>query len=551
VTAVHHNPGLKRDAASVWIENVTQSSFKVCLRELQNYAGSHEDIHVKWLAFSSLHKPLFSEHNSVYFANTQHPPGDHNNAFCKDVYFTKRYKETPTVIVAANHSSSGGNLKPSHNGITTWVEYINKTGFRVCLKELYETKYDPLSVSYAVLSDICQPGWSYFGGYCYFSSSACASWLTAESSCSTMNSHLVTVQNQEENVYIQHRHNGERSWLSLNDRSVESTFVWTNKEISSFRFWAPKQPNNWNNEDCVHTLGVRHGYTWNDVPCDNCLNFTCFTDLEECSTNTHNCDVNADCVNTVGSYSCKCRAGYTGDGQTCNDLDECSSNSHSCDVNAVCNNTRGSYTCACKLGYSGDGKNCTVGLENSSIVGSNQNFLTWLDKWLKPVTRQSSYWDRCYQATVNGWSSYTFHSNCDGKGPSVTIIRVGKYIFGGYTSLSWTSSSCSWHYNSAAFLFSLVNKPGWQPLKLDQIEWRYSSYGYSIYSCSSYGPTFGCGYDVYIANNAASNIKSYTYLGATYGPPAGNSVGSSFTKSFLAGSYHFRPDEVEVFYETT
>ena len=43
-----------------------------------------------------------------------------------------------------------------------------------------------------------------------------------------------------------------------------------------------------------------------------------FADLEECSTNTHDCDVNADCVNTVGSYSCNCRAGYTGDGQTCN-----------------------------------------------------------------------------------------------------------------------------------------------------------------------------------------------------------------------------------------
>ena len=43
-----------------------------------------------------------------------------------------------------------------------------------------------------------------------------------------------------------------------------------------------------------------------------------FPDLEECSTNTHNCDVNADCVNTVGSYSCNCRAGYTGDGKTCN-----------------------------------------------------------------------------------------------------------------------------------------------------------------------------------------------------------------------------------------
>ena len=92
-----------------------------------------------------------------------------------------------------------------------------------------------------------------------------------------MNSDLVTVHNQEENVFIQHRHAGDRSWIGLNDRSVEGSFVWTNKEISSFRFWASKQPNNWNNEDCVHTLGVRHGYTWNDVPCDNCFNFTCFT----------------------------------------------------------------------------------------------------------------------------------------------------------------------------------------------------------------------------------------------------------------------------------
>ena len=92
-----------------------------------------------------------------------------------------------------------------------------------------------------------------------------------------MSSNLVTIHNQEENVYIQHRNNGERSWIGLNDRSVEGSFVWTNKEVSSFRFWAPRQPNNWREEDCVHTLGVKHGYTWNDVSCDNCYNFTCFT----------------------------------------------------------------------------------------------------------------------------------------------------------------------------------------------------------------------------------------------------------------------------------
>ena len=91
-----------------------------------------------------------------------------------------------------------------------------------------------------------------------------------------MSSNLVTVHNQEENVYIQHRHNGERSWIGLNDRSVEGSFVWTNKEISSFRFWAPQQPNDWKNEDCVQTLGAKHGYAWNDVPCHNCYNYTCF-----------------------------------------------------------------------------------------------------------------------------------------------------------------------------------------------------------------------------------------------------------------------------------
>lgn len=46
VTAEHHHSGLKRDAASVWVEDVNKSSFKVCLRELENYAGSHEDLSV-------------------------------------------------------------------------------------------------------------------------------------------------------------------------------------------------------------------------------------------------------------------------------------------------------------------------------------------------------------------------------------------------------------------------------------------------------------------------------------------------------------------------
>ena len=110
-------------------------------------------------------------------------------------------------------------------------------------------------------------------------------------------------------------------------------------------------------------------------------------------------------------------------------------------------------------------------------------------------------------------------------------------------------SSYKYQYDSKAFLFSLVNKPGWAPVKLPQTG-KYSSNQYSIRFHSSFGPTFGGGYDIYISNSASSNSDSYSNLGWTYSPPSGYSYGSTFAQIFLAGTYHFTPDEVETFYES-
>ena len=42
------------------------------------------------------------------------------------------------------------------------------------------------------------------------------------------------------------------------------------------------------------------------------------------------------------------------------DIDECAEDeTNDCDSNALCTNNEGSYVCRCKGGYSGDGKNCS------------------------------------------------------------------------------------------------------------------------------------------------------------------------------------------------
>lgn len=75
---------------------------------------------------------------------------------------------------------------------------------------------------------------------------------------------------------------------------------------------------------------------------------------------------------------------------------------------------------------------------------------------------------------------------------------------------------------------------------------------HAIYGCSSYGPTFGNGHDLHIADQASSNTYSTSYLGYAYQPPSVHySYGSTFAQEFLAGSANFQPDEIETFYEST
>ena len=62
----------------------------------------------------------------------------------------------------------------------------------------------------------------------------------------------------------------------------------------------------------------------------------------------------------------------------------------------------------------------------------------------------------CWRAKTDGWGVSTFHSNCEGKALTVTIIQVGSYTFGGDTDVSWSSSE--YHFiSTAGFRLSLCS----------------------------------------------------------------------------------------------
>ena len=112
-----------------------------------------------------------------------------------------------------------------------------------------------------------QPEVLTYNGNEYRLTSEAASWQEAQAEARSLGGNLVTVNNSAEQEWLQETFGAdERLWIGLSDRDSEGDFQWVSGETSSYRNFAPNQPDNFGRgEDFVTANWRANSPQWNDV----------------------------------------------------------------------------------------------------------------------------------------------------------------------------------------------------------------------------------------------------------------------------------------------
>ncbi|XP_077995001.1 C-type mannose receptor 2-like [Glandiceps talaboti] len=121
------------------------------------------------------------------------------------------------------------------------------------------------------------PVWKDFnGGSYYINTENSYTYDEAKHFCEASSSHLVIINNDDENSYLKDFavNAGSHLWMGLDDRDVEGEMKWVDGSLVTYSDWNTGQPDNYgNNEDCGHFRSSDG--KWNDLSCSNKIGFIC------------------------------------------------------------------------------------------------------------------------------------------------------------------------------------------------------------------------------------------------------------------------------------
>ncbi|KAF1494890.1 Collectin-12, partial [Eudyptula minor novaehollandiae] len=130
----------------------------------------------------------------------------------------------------------------------------------------------------------CSPHWKNYTEKCYYFSIEREIFEEAKLFCEEKASHLVIINNKEEQQWIKRQILGKGSfWIGLTDSKKENEWRWLDGSLPVYTNWKTGQPDNWSHghgsgEDCA---GLIYAGLWNDFYCEDDNNFICEKDMDK------------------------------------------------------------------------------------------------------------------------------------------------------------------------------------------------------------------------------------------------------------------------------
>ncbi|XP_076582391.1 P-selectin isoform X1 [Chaetodon auriga] len=181
-------------------------------------------------------------------------------------------------------------------------------------------------------------------------------WLEASQWCQQHFADMVVIQNQEEADFLNNLlpFNQKYYWIGI--RNVGGGWIryQTHEKVpEEAQNWAAEEPDNIAGQDCVEIYIKRDKDTtkWNNENCRKNKGTVCYT----ASCTQDSCSAHADCVETIGNFTCKCHRGFQGSGCdeaiACKPLLDPEQGSHYCFHPYGSNRFNSSCLLDCELGF--------------------------------------------------------------------------------------------------------------------------------------------------------------------------------------------------------
>ncbi|KAJ7369459.1 hypothetical protein OS493_038796 [Desmophyllum pertusum] len=272
------------DTAFVWVEDVTTSRFKACL--VQGGQGAGGNTTIDWFAFQGSQSGVYQGEASFTLFTT--------GTKCSRVAFPQAFSSVPKVHVTVKHATPN----QKQDAMSVWIANVStSTQFEVCLREsrTFDGPHSNIAVNWLAYEDYP------------------SSWEAKESSEVTFSNNEVPAAENNyalcKNVSFTNPFYAPPVVLTtvINGGSNNANIACPLKDPLSS--WLEEVTNSYFRV-CIKDDAGYDGQRGTII-----VDYLVIGDYNECNDFSYDCPVNATCVNSDGSYSCRCPVGYRLDGK--------------------------------------------------------------------------------------------------------------------------------------------------------------------------------------------------------------------------------------------